>query len=428
MKLSILVLFCCLTLSASAMPPAIDGEFTLKSGPYAVEISGKQKFCIFRVKYEDFIIGANSGFYGSILATDKGKFIGSGHTEGGEEKVETLEILADGKSASPSKDAVISADKIEFHKVSMQDNLRVYTDMIINAEGIRIDKHFEATASQKIYSFYIFQYCWTPETSEWMIGRPDGSTASGEFKSNDGWHLRNERELIWYSLYAQDARIGMMGYFSRYSPGQGSYMFWDKKIYHKFYFTAALPKLVENGYKSPQYSMLLKGFRAEPDAWKDEAGKLAVGLMKEFPPPLSLSGVKCDFENNEAGTSEEAPFGGKKCLELKGNGVFACKKIPLPLEKNQKYQISFAVRKGLKTSDKPASNYALVGQYDEEKKFHTFGTYAGDVSRDGQWHEVKGTFQAPDKLFDCNLYIYNKNSDDSIYVDDIIVEKVNQQN
>lgn len=426
MRLSIFVLCLLSGFLLASEPPQTDGEFSLKSGSYTIEISGKHKFCIYRIKYKDFVVGANTGFYGSILATDKGKFIGAGHTEGGEEKVESLEILADGKAPDIAKGAIISADKIEFRKVSMQDKLRVYTEMTINADGIRIDKHFEALDTQNIYSFYIFQYCWTPETREWMAGRPGGNTLNGEFKSDDSWHLRNERELLWYSLYAPDAKTGILGHFAGYFRGQGSYMLWDKKIYHKFYFSAALPKIVEKDYKSPQYSMLLKGFNAEPDNWKAEAGKLADDLVKEFPPPSLSCPLKWNFENDVNDTSSQDPFEGKKCLELKGNSAFACKKIPLLLEKNQNYKISFAIRKGLDSNPKPSSNYVLIGQYDVDKKFQIYGSYADTVPRDGKWHEVEGKFQSPDTLLDCNIFIYNKNSNDSIWIDNINIEKINQ--
>lgn len=426
MKLSIFVLCLLSGFSLTAEPPRIDAEFALKSGSYTVEISGKHKFCIYRIKYKDFVIGENTGFYGSILATDKCKFIGAGHSEGGEEKVEFLTVLADGSPAELSKDVVVSADKIEFRKISMQDNLRVYTAMTVTPDSVRIDRQFEAIDAQKIYSFYIFQYCWTPESSEWIAGRPDGNILSGEFRSDDSWHLRNEQELLWYSLYAPDAKTGILGYFAGYFPGQGSYMLWDKKIYHKFYFSAALPKIVEKGYKSPQYSMLLKGFNAEPDNWKAEAGKLAASFLKEFPLPSSNAAMSWDFEVGWPDASENDPFGGKRCLEFKGNGAFACKKIPLKVEAGQQYRISFVIRKGVDTSSKQSSNYLLVGQYDENKKFQTFGTYADSIPRDGKWHEVVGKFQSPETLLDCNIFIYNKNSNDSIWIDNINIEKVNQ--
>ncbi len=423
MKYFVLTLIFMFAVTVSAEVPAFDGEFTLKSGPYEVGITGKYKYCISFIKYGGFLIGNRKGFYGTILATASAKFIGAGHREGGVEKVESVDVLVDGKTVKLKAGAVLSGKKIEFRKVSIEDQLRVFVTMILDGKTIRIDKHFEALGPQKIYSFYIFQYCWSEKTAEWIAGRPDGSTVSGKFKSDKGWHLRRERELNWYSVYAPGAETGIVGYFAEYFPGQGSYMLWDKGVYHKFYFSARLPKLAPKGYKSKNYTMILKGFNVKPDGWKKDAERLAAGLRKEFPPPPPPSNFKWDFEKGGPGTVENEPFKGNRCLEIKGNGRFVCKKFPLPLERNQKYDISFAVRKGRDTSEKPSSNYVLAGQYDKQRKFHSFATFAENVPRDGQWHQVKGSFKAPETIHDCNLYIYNKRSKDSIWLDDIIISK-----
>lgn len=202
--------------------PAIDGCFTLKSGKYALEISGKLHYCINKINYDNVDIGNSNGFYGTILAPAAGKFIGAGHTEGGTEKVLSIKLTADGVEKTPGSDAVFGGDNIVFEKVSMLDNLKVFKTVTITPSGIRIDKSFEAMEDQKIYSFYIFQYCFSENTNEWVIGRPDGTMAEGIFKSDDGWHLRSEKELLWFALYHPGSQKGMLGFFHFLLPQAGT--------------------------------------------------------------------------------------------------------------------------------------------------------------------------------------------------------------
>ena len=70
-------------LTADAEVPGFKGRFTLKVEPYAVEITGEHKFCIQKIYYQGYAIGDDTGYYGTILANGKAKFIGAGHNEGG---------------------------------------------------------------------------------------------------------------------------------------------------------------------------------------------------------------------------------------------------------------------------------------------------------------------------------------------------------
>ena len=409
----------------AAEVPAIDGCFTLKSGKYAVDISGKLHYCIYKINYDGVDIGNNNGFYGTILCPASGKFIGAGHNEGGNEKVLSIKLVVDGVEKTPGLDMVYSGDNIVFEDVSMLDNLKVFKTITITPSGIRIDKNFEVMEEQKIYSLYIFQYCFSENTREWMIGRPDGTGADGIFKSDDGWHLRSEKELLWFALYHSDSQKGILGYFISYFPKQGQYMLWDKKVYHKFYFWAALPPVIPKGEKSRKYSMFLRGINAGPEVWKADAQRIAGELKVQYPlppPPCAPDSITMNFEGSD-GNCTTAPFKGGKCLELKGSGAFLSKKIPLALEKNQYYAIALSIKKGVNTSSESNRNYLIVGQYDKARKFHVFATLGNQVQRDGQWHEITGKFETPELVEDCNLYIYNSNTSDSLYVDEIEIKK-----
>lgn len=411
LKLYIILLSIFSTTLCFAELAGFDGRFTLKVPPYAIEITGKNKFCIQKISYKNYVIGNDKGFYGTILANAKAKFIGAGHTEGGIEQVQSFNVQLDGKAVDFKAGIVLSGSEIRCQKISIQDKLMVYVDFTLTKDGIRIDKRFEALEKQNIYSFYIFQFCWSSKTKEWLIGRPDGTFAEGAFKSNKSWHLRREREIFWYSLFSTEAQKGILGYFISYYPQQGRYMFWDKLIYHKFYYSAALPKVVPKGMKSHKYSMFIKGFETEPVNWKKTAKTLAVALEKKYPLPKPPNEIVYNFDKNV-----------NKCLELKGNGKFMCKKLALNLVKNQNYNISFRIKKSDKVSQIPSDNNLLIGQYDKKRKFQVLASFGSRVLRDDKWHQITGEFKTPQSISNANIYIYNKRTHASVWVDDLKIK------
>jgi hypothetical protein len=420
MKKSLLLTLLFASIITTAGIAGFDGNFVLSSGDYDVVITGKHKYCITEILYKNYLTGNSNGYYGSILAPKNAKFIGSGHKEGGEEDVVSVDVYVDGKKQSIAQGAKFKGSKVVMKKVSILDNLKVFVDFTITKEGIRIDKNFEALDNQDVYSFYIFQFCWSEKTQDWMIGRPDGSTRAGKFKSNMGWHIRGEKEILWCALFDPHAEKGIIAYFASYYPLQGRYMLWDKTIYHKFYYWANLPKVIKKGTKSRKYTLILQGIDAERANWQKATKTAAEALEKKYPLPPLPDKLHFSFEN-ESGTNA---YEGKKCLEVKGNGAFKCKKLPVSLQKNSNYEITFAIRKSPETSQRSSDNFILVGQYDKKRKFHIFATYAANVSRDNKWHKVSGKFKTPDMVFDSNVYIYNKNTTAPIWIDELKIQKI----
>ena len=388
---------------------ALNADMTLEAGPYQVVLSEKEHFSITQIFFDGYEIGTKTGFYGTILATAKNMFIGSGHNEGGEEKLQSLSICVDGKIVT-ERSGNLRGEEIVFDKITQLDNLLVMIKTIINRDGIRIDKQWKALAEQKIASFYIFQYCWNAETDVWMLGRPDGSIGEGIFKSDDGWHLRNEREILWHAIYSTKAQKGVISYFSKYFPKQGRYMSWDRSNYHKFYFWAANPPVVPAGYQSPEYSIVLKGFGASEN-WRDQVKGIAAELTDGYPLPAPPEEVSFATDHDEG-------------IVLEGNGKFFAHKIPLVLATDSRFDFSFEFRKSPEgCSEKSHDNFLLFGQHDQDRKFHVFGSGGGDIPRDGQWHEIRGSFSTPATLHDFNIYIYNSNSQGTVSVRNIRIKK-----
>lgn len=385
-------------------------DMILRSGKYRIHFSQKEHFCSSQYFYDDVELGRRTGFYGTIFAPQNVKFIGSGHTEGGVEKVLETKVVCDGKTSAAAP-GEISGSKIEFDKVSLLGNLKVTAKFTLTPEEIRIDKDVEAVADQQVYSLYVFQYCWSDQLKEWMIGRPDGSTDSGVCRSNEGWFLRGkESELLWHSLYDPEKQTALIGYFSSYFPGQGSYFLWDRKIYHKFYFSAKMPKLMKKGTRMPHYSMVIRFLKAAPDTWKQTVQAEAAALEKRFPLPPPPAVIEF-----------------KEPVVIRGNGKFVCKKLPLALARNAEYEISYQVKKSPEVSTKGHYSSMIAGQYTRDRKFVNFRTLGAQSPADDAFHEVKGSFRTGDEIFDANLYLYNMNSTGTVEVKDIrVIRKENK--
>ena len=121
---------------------------TLQCGDYQIKISAQYKYTIRKITYKGAILGSQNGFYGTVIAHKSGKYIGAGHTQGGEEKVLSIELFADGKKTVP-KLGTITAKKFLLRKVSMMDKLQFLTEITLTPEGIIESKKFSRRIRRK---------------------------------------------------------------------------------------------------------------------------------------------------------------------------------------------------------------------------------------------------------------------------------------
>ncbi len=383
------------------------GDMVLEAGPYKVVFEEKNAWCSAQYFYDGVEMGNRNGYYGTIFASAQNKFVGSGHNEGGNEKVLSAKLVIDGVE-TPVAAKEFKGKKIEFTKVSMLNNLKVTAKMTILPENIIIDKSFEAVEEQKFYSIYIFQFCWDIANDKWMINRPNGTFDNGEFKSNEGWFLRGkESEIRYCALYNSKANKGLVGFFSKYFPQQGYYYLWDRKVYHKFYFTASNPKLLKKGYKSPDYQFVIKGFTAENAKWQDTVKSIGNELDKKYPLPEAPKKIELF----------------KTPKKLVGNGKFLFNKNLISLAKNKKYTITLDIKKSGEISDKTHHNYVLIGQHNPQRKFFVFRTLAAQVKNDGQWHTVKGEFTTPAQIYETSIIFYNCFSKGEVEYKNVVIEQ-----
>jgi hypothetical protein len=74
-------------------PPAI---VTIETRDLTVEFAGDRAWTIHRILHKGAVVADKKGFYGTVYAAQPGKWIGTGHNEGGIEKVQQVSLMVDG--------------------------------------------------------------------------------------------------------------------------------------------------------------------------------------------------------------------------------------------------------------------------------------------------------------------------------------------
>ena len=75
------------------------GTMTLESGNYKFAFSsGKNLWTMTGIQFKGRPLAHRTGYYGNVFSPASGKYIGAGHTEGGLEKLISVNVNVDGKT------------------------------------------------------------------------------------------------------------------------------------------------------------------------------------------------------------------------------------------------------------------------------------------------------------------------------------------
>ncbi|NOZ22892.1 MAG: hypothetical protein GXP25_17585, partial [Planctomycetes bacterium] len=135
---------------------------------------------------------------------------------------------------------------------------------------------WEALEDQKAKSLYLYQFCWSADTKEWIAECADGEIKEGTFLDDKGWRLRSD--VKWTALYDPAIQKGMLMYYPKVIPGNmHKSVYWDQPPprYHKYYLMMDIPALIPKGTKSGPHALIMRGISAEPGEWKQTAKKMS---------------------------------------------------------------------------------------------------------------------------------------------------------
>lgn len=303
----------------------IDGPFTVSAGPYRYQINGN---AVWKYTQQDFFYDnthfvRRGGQNSAVLTKASGQHIGGYHTEGGTEQV--LEFVMRQTVGNEEKTVRPEAGKTYDGPVSMfrrsrLDNLELRETQHIDAERIVITRSFTALEAQPVHHFCLFMWCWHPDFTNWYAELADGTPAEGEFSGDNGWKM--SANIRYTAVYNSKAGKGMIIFFPQVIPAMPPRRatYWDVgTAYRKFYHFLNVPKTVQKGYQSPEYTVILQGFSADADTWKDTVRQIAGKLKQNVDESTSADSAAAVKKAVAAGPMPGRPGGGKIVCPLYGD-------------------------------------------------------------------------------------------------------------
>ena len=398
-----------LLLSLILIPGGFAANMILEAGDYRLVFSEKPElWSIVQVFYQGKELGTRTGYYSNVLAPQNGKYIGAGHTEGGQEKLLDCTLQVDGKTCAVGAHNY-RGKQLVVRKTAMLDNIKMTAKYTLSDEGLKIDKQFEALAEQQVFSLYLYQFCWNTNSTDYLFGRKNGTVGTGKFLNDGQMRVSGEANAYYFAQYFPEFKLGVMNYMPEFGVVTGKNLLWDRPQYHKYYFWIELPTLLPANYQSPEVSMLVRAFAADSkENWEKETLNLAKTLQKQYPFVPNPELIRPLLEDT---------------LTLPPKDQFQCHKIPLALDPNSNYAIAFEICKTPGINKKVTDHYLLVGYYDAKRTFKAIAGFADKVKADSQFHQIQGTFKAPLTQEDVCVYIYNSHSSGTVTVRNLEIRK-----
>ncbi|MBQ9336770.1 MAG: hypothetical protein IJS14_05680 [Lentisphaeria bacterium] len=245
-------------------------EYDLVSGDYRITVTESIKHTIRKIAWKGYTAGTPTGYYGAIVVPAQGKYIGAGHKEGGAEVMLSCTVTCDGKAVVPEAKMEIKGQRITVEKISRFDHCLFRILLVLTPEGLIETKRFITEAEQPFHLFYAHIYCFDRDMTDYFALKANGKTARGHFekKQKYTWHVNSEVKYL--AEYNAAQKKGVMLYYPEVIAGAVRkatiWEVWngpDKPGYNKFYMMTKVPKKAPAGWKSPTYTVILRGFEAE---------------------------------------------------------------------------------------------------------------------------------------------------------------------
>ena len=250
-----------------------DNRVTVGVGDYRVELRKEGAWTFGNMYYGKTHIGGDNGWYGLVLRRPKGGFVGTGHTEGGTEKVEQARLVIDGRDVALAAKATYRGKHARLEKRSRVDNLSLHAVYEITPDGITEMHEIEAIEDQPVVTLYAFMHAWRPTTKQWMAEAAGGKMLKGDLVSHNPkvkgnhWPLMND--VRWTAVYDPTAKLAIVLCYPELYKGAGLRTgIWDLDRYHKQYYQPYANETIAKGTKR-EFRCRVWCVRAEPDTWQN---------------------------------------------------------------------------------------------------------------------------------------------------------------
>ncbi len=266
--------------SAQALKPGPPAIVTVETHDLKVEFAGERAWTIHRIFHKGELIADKNGFYGTVFAAESGKWIGTGHNEGGVEKIENVALTVDDISSELKDKATYQGHRAIISKHSIIGPLKLEATYVVTDDAVLERHRYEVLQDVTISTLYAFMHAWLPRTTEWMAGMPDGTLREGKFDNSGDFKLKDNPQ--WTSLYDPESHRAALAWYPVPLAGQGVKTgYWDKTVYHKLYNQIYSHAPVRKGDKF-EATVIIRSLESKEDSWKNAVKTLASETAKDF--------------------------------------------------------------------------------------------------------------------------------------------------
>ncbi|MEN3943520.1 hypothetical protein WJU23_19635 [Prosthecobacter sp. SYSU 5D2] len=257
---------------AAGPKPGPEAYVTVETQDMKVEFACDRAWTISTIVYRGKVITGRPGFYGTVAALEGARWIGTGHNEGGVEKVESAVLTVDGKPCELTDKAAYQGRRAVLKKHSMIGSIRLVATYIVTENSVLEEHQYEMTQEIKVGRMYAFMHPFMPATTEWMAETIKGEIIEGRFDSKGGHQL--DQDVRWTAIYDPTAGHVTLAWLPQPLPGPSPKTFyWDKTVYHKLYNQVWSGATVPAGTKA-QARIIIRPAETDETSWKQRAKEL----------------------------------------------------------------------------------------------------------------------------------------------------------
>lgn len=273
----VLFAFPALAQKAKPGPPHV---VTIQTRDMTIEFAGDRAWTPQRILHQGEIITERTGFYGTVMSEEGKQWIGTGHNEGGIEKVESVSLTIDGKPGELADKANYQCSRAVIEKQSMLGSIKLAATYVVTDDALLERHRYEFTAGITIGTLYVFMHPFLPRTTEWIAQMPDGAMKEGKFDNSGDFKLKDDPK--WTAIFDPVAKRATVVWYPQPLKGMSIKTgYWDKTVYHKLYNQIYSHAPVAKGTKLDA-QVIVRSVSADETSWKDKAKALAEDTAASF--------------------------------------------------------------------------------------------------------------------------------------------------
>ena len=246
---------------------------TLQSGDLKVRMRPSTAWTFDEIRFKNNILTTPNSFTGLVLNFGDG-FVGSGHHEGGAEKVLDINVNSNGAVANAGWGGVVDGEIIELVKEAElgKTHLKSVLRLAGSTPGgstLECEQFLTPREDVPLDSMYAFMFPWNLQTTQWLAKTTKDTIREGDFTSDDRkWELLDN--VRWAAIYHPDFKVAAITIFGEDSQTGAAikHGFWNvHKSYHKQYFQPLSKTTLEKN-KTYHWQVKLVFVEADAENWK----------------------------------------------------------------------------------------------------------------------------------------------------------------